>query len=62
LLCGSSRALLLGGIAFNVVLFVPPLRALGFHAACAVALYVWIARSLWRDAAAREARAARSEA
>jgi hypothetical protein len=61
LLGGSRRALLWGGIAFNVVLFVPPLRALGFHAACAVALYTWIARSLWRDAAALETRAARGQ-
>lgn len=48
----ERRVLLWGGIAFNLALAVPPLRALGFHAACGVALYVWVARDLWRAASA----------
>jgi hypothetical protein len=44
----KPRVLLWGGIAFNAALALPPLRALGFHLACAIALYVWIARELWR--------------
>jgi hypothetical protein len=54
------RVLLWGGIAFNAALALPPLRALGFHLACAIALYVWIARELWRSP--RAAKAASSSA
>ena len=45
----QPRLLLWGGIAFNAALALPPLRALGFHMACALALYVWIARDLSRS-------------
>lgn len=47
---GERRVLLWGGLAFNVALAIPPLRALGFHMACVLVLYVWIARGLWRAA------------
>ena len=40
------RLLLWGGIAFNAALVLTPLRALGFHMACALALYLWIALGL----------------
>ena len=46
---GRPRLLLWGGIAFNAALAVPPLRALGFHMACALALYAWIAFGLCRS-------------
>jgi alpha-1,2-mannosyltransferase len=46
---GRPRLLLWGGIAFNAALAVPPLRALGFHMACALALYAWIASGLCRS-------------
>jgi hypothetical protein len=49
------RVLLWGGIAFNVALALPPLRALGFHLACALAVYVWIAKELRRAEPARTA-------
>jgi hypothetical protein len=48
LLRGHPRLMLWGGIAFNAALALPPLRALGFHLFCALALYVWIARRTWR--------------
>jgi hypothetical protein len=48
----ERRLLLWGGIAFNAALAVRPLRALGFHMLCALALYLWLARGLWRAAGA----------
>ncbi len=56
MLRGRPRLLLWGGVAFNAALAAPPLRALGFHMACALALYVWIARELWRANAGTAAR------
>jgi hypothetical protein len=54
MLCGRPRLLLWGGLAFNAALLLPPLRALGFHMACALALYAWIAWGLWSAAPLRQ--------